>query len=167
MGDFWCSSNKRHLVNALKYSTSFPVIYISYLIAGSTSLNVPWLLALIVNFALSSYWDLVVDWDLGHWRASPKTLLRPEIHFKKSFYCYAIAINLAIRGLWMLKIYFIVTHQTSYVGVLDSNAGFLVLQVLELVRRFIWLVFRSEVQFIAFQAKSPIISHNHYIPINE
>ncbi|GJJ06474.1 hypothetical protein Clacol_000666 [Clathrus columnatus] len=74
-------SNKRALVNALKYSTSFPVIFLSAaqrlveselaVENGPEVLHSPWhgehplLLAVVVNSVFSFWWDVTNDWGLS------------------------------------------------------------------------------------------------------
>jgi len=146
------------LLNALKYSTSFPVIYLSFLLgAGSPSSNLQyyWIAALMTNYALSSMWDLLVDWDLGYAsgssslprKQSKSWFLRPQLLFSGSpiFYYVAAFFNCAIRGAWIFRIYLITSDRTTLLSIMDSDVGIFLLQVMEITRRFLWLVIRVEV----------------------
>ncbi|KAJ1967616.1 protein-ER retention protein [Dimargaris xerosporica] len=90
---------RRHIVNAIKYFTSFPVIglsaYQQYLVWEThdfdgdgqvgrhdyalTVLSHLWLLSAVVNTLHSIYWDMAIDWDLGYTpRWCLQTLLFPS-----------------------------------------------------------------------------------------
>ena len=64
---------RKHLLNALKYSTAFPVLVFSYLKQNSGDLTAAqqrllghlWLLSLVANSLYSFYWDVYYDWGLG------------------------------------------------------------------------------------------------------
>ncbi|CAH9141357.1 unnamed protein product [Cuscuta epithymum] len=65
------TKEKNALLNALKYSTAVPVIFLSALKYHVFSHNWDnlyrplWLLSSVLNSLYSFYWDLNRDWDLG------------------------------------------------------------------------------------------------------
>ncbi len=171
IGDFFTTRNPRHLANGFKYFTSFPVIYMSFILSGSkhpsnASFQVYWIIALTVNFVISCLWDVLVDWDLGHrqdigllQKTKPKPFLRSQLLYRGHYAIYysAILFNTLVRGLWIFRIYFIVMENHGALNCFDSPAGMVVLQALELTRRFIWLIFRVEVQALNENpTKSPL-----------
>ena len=167
IGEYCCTGRKLHLLNALKYFTSFPVIYMSFLLTGHSSLNPSWILALSLNFALSCYWDIMIDWELGHRRNVSNPGLRPQISFKPIIYYFAMLVNICIRGIWIFKIVFVVTGKQQHVNFLDSDLGVFLLQMLELARRFVWLLIRCEVELLNSASKSPTIPSSYTTLINE
>jgi hypothetical protein len=72
---------KKHLFNAIKYFTAFPVVILSSYVTKNNHLgeqsvwvylftNVSWsvklwLLSILVNSMYSFYWDIYMDWELG------------------------------------------------------------------------------------------------------
>ena len=82
----------------------------------------------MVNCIYTLAWDLLVDWELNEER---KTFMFP-------LWVYLIAggANVLLRATWILTLLRD-----------DHSAEFaFVLQVFEIVRRFIWLIFRVESQ---------------------
>ncbi|KCV67858.1 hypothetical protein H696_05588 [Fonticula alba] len=65
----------RHLANAVKYSSSFPVIFISAQIS-SFQVDSPffsyWLIAAFINMSISIYWDFVQDFGLCYFHSGVK-----------------------------------------------------------------------------------------------
>ena len=135
-----------------------------------------WFASLSLNFNISGAWDLAVDWDLGHAASKETSLLgarttrwglRPTLLFtgSPSVYYLAALFNTIIRGAWIFRIFFIVSGNKSAVTVLDSQLGLFSLQVLEITRRFIWLIFRTEVQHMNCSGKRlPSTSSNENLP---
>ncbi|ORX66306.1 EXS-domain-containing protein [Linderina pennispora] len=79
------SEAKRHLANAVKYASSFPVICLSatqkkvvvrgLLGAKSSDWSIGfvfglWILSVAFNSLYSFYWDIAFDWDLGYSRTT-------------------------------------------------------------------------------------------------
>ena len=119
------------LLNIVKYSTSFPVLYLSYIWLYSPQKRKLWMTVNLVNYIYSCAWDILVDWKLS------STLSARE--------CMAIAMNLLIRGLWMIRL--VTTASTDNFTAL-----------LEIVRRFMWLVLRIEALDRLQSSKSPLLS---------
>lgn len=160
IGDYYVLGERRSLLNAFKYFTSFPVIYLSYLFTDVSEgkFFYLWIIALSINFFISCVWDIFIDWDLGYTRNNSPILgksqfpwrLRPRLLFRQFYYFYylAISFNVLIRGIWIYRIYLIVYKHQERLRLLNSDLGFVVLQCLEIARRFIWLAFRIEVMAI-------------------
>lgn len=160
ISDYRETRMKRHLWNALKYLSSFPTIYISHMItAGRRDLELFWFLAFTVNFIFSLAWDVLVDWDLGG------AGLRSHLLFPKHAYVIAIIFNALIRGLWIFRIHFIVSNSRNISTFMDSDLGGVLLQILEIMRRAIWLVFRAETQALTL-VKSPV-SASPFVVVDE
>jgi hypothetical protein len=105
------NTSKRPLLNALKYASSFPVIFLSAAqrivvqelaeVKGELVTREPWhgehplfrlwLLAAVVNSLYSFWWDLTNDWGLNllklrstESRSNPRPLMLPSLHSKTS-----------------------------------------------------------------------------------
>lgn len=145
----------RPILNALKYSVNFPLIYVSYLLMHPTSpqshIRSVWLLFVTINTIFSTMWDLLVDWDLLMWpRLGQKgLLLRPQLvvfPHRPSVYYGAIAFDIVGRASWMLRLMALSYYRSwpGLLGLLDSDLGVFLLQLVEVLRRFVWLIFRLE-----------------------
>lgn len=150
-----------HLANALKYSTAFPVIILSAMQRSPTpsqyglseaGLFRLWLAAVVVNSGYSFYWDVARDWDLTIF--SPKREREnPEYPFglrkyrffhAKEFYYAAIIIDAILRCTWIIKLSPRLDHYN------DLEGGIFLMQVLEVMRRWIWIFFRVETEWGEF-----------------
>ncbi|PHH70913.1 hypothetical protein CDD80_5660 [Ophiocordyceps camponoti-rufipedis] len=146
----------QHLANALKYSTAFPVIITSSLqrnLPGETTktaLNRAWLVAVLVNSLYSFYWDVAKDWDMtlfsARWkRNSPYHAwgLRDRLIFRPVGLYYAvIVLDLALRCTWSMKLS---PHLYRFS---DFESGIFLIEVLEVLRRWLWIFFRVETEWI-------------------
>ena len=151
---FYDERKFRHLVNAVKYFTTFPVIVFATLFSVRVSTafsltaldleNVNWI---IVLWGLSSFvhalytflWDVYCDWGL--FQLQHCTLLRPKrLYSWKSFYYIAIVLDLILRFSWTLKLTLALVWHT------DSDIIYTVLVAGEMFRRFMWNFFRVEYQ---------------------
>ncbi|KFY98311.1 hypothetical protein V500_01744 [Pseudogymnoascus sp. VKM F-4518 (FW-2643)] len=148
-----------HLANALKYATAFPVIILSALqrsssdasttaTAAETSLYRLWLLAVIINSLYSFYWDVANDWDLtllSPARSNPEHPygLRRKMVFRASeIYYVAIGLDFLLRITWTLKLS---PHLDQFN---DWEGGIFCIQALEVFRRWIWIFFRVETEWV-------------------
>ena len=70
------TGNQAQLYNAIKYSTAFPVVFVSYMNyhvdeATWVAFYRPlWITAAILNSAYSYYWDVERDWEV-QWFTAP------------------------------------------------------------------------------------------------
>lgn len=148
----------QHLANAAKYSTAFPVI-----ILGSLLRNLPapernvavglyrgWVAACLLNSLYSFYWDVAKDWDLTLFseateRDSPEHpfgLRRRLLIHQPGVYYAVIAMDLVLRCTWMLKLSPKLDHLTDFEG------SIFLIQFLEVFRRWVWIFFRVETEWI-------------------
>ncbi|KAH8602638.1 protein-ER retention protein-like protein [Bisporella sp. PMI_857] len=149
----------QHLANALKYSSAFPVIIFSALQRNlsldhddigltETALYRCWLVAVFINSFYSFYWDVAKDWDLSLFSASRNSHmhaygLRPRLYFpSKNFYYIVIALDLLLRCTWSLKLS---PHLDHFA---DFESGIFLMELLEVVRRWIWIFFRVETEWV-------------------
>jgi hypothetical protein len=147
----------QHLANALKYSTAFPVIVFSALqrnLGPSPSLYRVWVVACIVNSLYSFYWDVAKDWDLTLFSSERERNapdhpvgLRRRMHIGPPVVYYGvIVLDLLLRCTWSLKLSPHLDHLT------DFESSIFVIEFLEVFRRWVWIFFRVETEWIRNQA---------------
>ncbi|PHH88663.1 hypothetical protein CDD83_7247 [Cordyceps sp. RAO-2017] len=146
----------QHLANALKYSTAFPVLITSSLQRSAESdgaraaLYRAWLAAVLLNSLYSFYWDVAKDWDLTLFstrreRNSPYHAwgLRDRLVFRPAALYYAvIGLDLMLRCTWSMKLS---PHLDRFS---DFETGIFLIELLEVLRRWIWIFFRVETEWI-------------------
>lgn len=146
----------QHLANALKYSTAFPVLITSAALRGvededsKRALNRAWLVAVLVNSLYSFYWDVAKDWDLTLF--SPKRErnsaehpwgLRNRLVFRAAnLYYFVMALDLALRCTWVMKL------SPGLDKFSDFESGIFLIEFLEVFRRWVWIFFRVETEWI-------------------
>ena len=104
------------------------------------------------NSFYSFYWDVAKDWDLtlfaqNHVRNNPEHPwgLRRHTHFHvKEMYYGAIAIDLMLRCTWSFKLSPHLDHFN------DLEGGIFVMELLEVLRRWMWIFFRVETEWGEF-----------------
>ncbi|XP_044466746.1 SPX and EXS domain-containing protein 1-like [Mangifera indica] len=136
---------KTTLFNALKYSTSVPVIFLSALKYHVfperwTNFYRPlWLLSSVLNSSYSFYWDLTRDWDLSCFtrifKFSKPNFFSFVFYGRKWVYAWVIGSNLILRCIWTYKLSAHLRHNYLTVFVITA---------LEIFRRFQWAFFRVE-----------------------
>lgn len=157
------TGEKSCLLNALKYATSFPVIFLSalkYHVVPEMWTNVYrplWLLSSLINSCYSFYWDVTRDWDLSVFSRifrSKNPHLRPNMLYGRRWvYYWAVGSNLVLRCSWTYKLSAHLRHNHWTVFIMTS---------LEMFRRFQWIFFRVENEWNKMALKP-----NLQIPIKE
>ncbi|KAF1796356.1 EXS family-domain-containing protein, partial [Mucor lusitanicus] len=138
------------LINALKYASSIPVIFLGHHTKPNSSAQVfhgitqgdlvwqLWLFSAIFNSAFAFAWDLIMDWGLVQTDATETTTrmrLRKDLYFSDPlYYIAAVGVNGSLR---LLKIGSHVYHVHP-----------ICVDVAEIVRRWIWVVFRFENEWL-------------------
>ncbi|KAK7272305.1 hypothetical protein RJT34_28816 [Clitoria ternatea] len=156
------TGEKTTLMNALKYSTAVPVIFLSALKYHVfpdrwTNFYRPlWLLSGVVNSSYSFYWDVARDWDLSGFtrifKFNKPHLFSYVLHGRRWVYVWVIGSNLILRCTWTYKLSAHLRH--NYLTVFTIAA-------LEIFRRFQWIFFRVENEWNKMNAKShPQLSVN-------
>eukprot|EP01024_Parvocaulis_polyphysoides_P065630 TRINITY_DN7663_c0_g2_i7.p1 TRINITY_DN7663_c0_g2~~TRINITY_DN7663_c0_g2_i7.p1 ORF type:complete len:215 (-),score=7.72 TRINITY_DN7663_c0_g2_i7:127-771(-) len=147
--DYFILSKKSQLLNALKYSTAFPVAYFLMMRNLETDSNLMvkwfflWLVSQMINTAYSYFWDVERDWDItwfSGWFVSGDYV--PQIKSQKLFqgdwfYYYCLVSNLVLRFGWSYKI---------QEEMLSMRTLGLIMSILEVFRRFQWIFIRIETE---------------------
>ena len=90
-----------------------------------------------MNSIISSIWDIVMDWSLLQ-SDSKNFLLRDHLFYKNPNYYYAAMItDVILRFQWVFYAFF--TRQIQ-----QSAVTSFCIAVAEILRRFIWILFRME-----------------------
>lgn len=163
----------QHLANALKYSSAFPVIILSALQRGydpsKISLSEAGLFRLwcvhsslksnladprrlffvFLNSLYSFYWDVAKDWDLTLFsstaeRNDPEYPFGLRLHryfHSNNLYYAAICIDLLLRCTWSFKLSPHLDHFN------DLEGGIFLMEILEVLRRWMWIFFRVETEW--------------------
>lgn len=142
---------KRSLANALKYASSFPVIAFSAIHKHNKSVYHWWLISVVINSLFSFWWDVRNDWglhflDSNVWLVkdgSYKTPLRSVLLYRQPRKYYAaIFVDFILRFTWSLKLS---SHLHTYI---ELESGVFALEILEIMRRYLWCLFRLEWEVI-------------------
>mmetsp|Transcript_25111 Transcript_25111/g.34606 ORF Transcript_25111/g.34606 Transcript_25111/m.34606 type:complete len:461 (+) Transcript_25111:168-1550(+) len=145
------------LANALKYTTTFPVILLSamkYHVSREEWFTVYkplWLTASVLNSAYSFYWDVTFDWDFSLlsrkiFTASRNIGLRGDLLYSPSgktgtlFYYWVVVSDILLRITWTYKLSSHLRH---------NQMMSLLVSILEVFRRFQWIFFRVERQYFS------------------
>lgn len=151
----------QHLANAGKYASAFPVIILSalqrslsndqlHLGMSEAGLFRAWMAAVMFNSLYSFYWDVAKDWDLTLFSSKrerdspeyPYGLRRNLFFHTHEIYYFAIGLDLLLRCTWSLKLSPHLDHFN------DLEGGIFVMQILEVFRRWVWIFFRVETEWV-------------------
>ena len=145
----------QHLANALKYFTAFPVIIFGTLMSRlppdqpDYSLNRAWVIASLVQSLYSFYWDVAKDWDLTLFSSAKERLsaeypagLRWRTVFEPWTYYSVIALDLVLRLTWIFRL------GPGLTRLPDAEKTVFILHFLEVFRRWIWIFFRVETEWV-------------------
>jgi hypothetical protein len=102
-----------------------------------------------VNSFYSFYWDVTKDWDLSLFSTAkerndpehPWALRRNRYFHAKEMYYGAICMDLMLRCTWSFKLSPHLDHFN------DLEGGIFVMELLEVLRRWIWIFFRVETEW--------------------
>ncbi|KAJ6734340.1 EXS (ERD1/XPR1/SYG1) FAMILY PROTEIN [Salix purpurea] len=148
------TKEKTTLLNALKYSTAVPVIFLSalkyhVLLDRWTSFYRPlWLLSGVINSLYSFYWDVTRDWDLSSFsrifKFNKPSLCSHLLYGRQWVLFWVIGSNFILRLAWTYKLSAHLRH--NYLTVFTITA-------LEMFRRFQWVFFRVENEWNKMSSK--------------
>ena len=153
------AERRPHLLNAAKYASAFPVIIIGALQRNYPSnsqepyispegLTRGWYAAIIINSLFAFYWDVTRDWELTLLTSRRSSAeypfgLRKNRHFVAvEFYYVAVGLDLLLRFAWSVKL----SPHLDFLN--EMEGGIFMLELLEVFRRWVWLFFRVEKEFV-------------------
>lgn len=164
--DYSRTGANTHIVNCMKYLSALPVVIFGVLQQVFKGVEADqggfteawayrmWVIAAFVNSFYSFIWDLTCDWNMElltrsiftyRYRGLRKVLfLRPT-----SVYYLAILVDFSIRMLWTHKL------TTNWAGFGDLESGLYTLEILEIVRRGVWMCLRMEKEWL-LTSKDPV-----------
>ncbi|KAD4981858.1 hypothetical protein E3N88_18529 [Mikania micrantha] len=151
------TKEKISLLNALKYSTAVPVIFLSalkYHVFPDNWINFYrplWLLSSFLNSLYSFYWDITRDWDLSCFtrifKFTKPHLVSQLIYGQNWVYFWVIGSNLILRCTWTYKLSAHLRHNHLTVFAITT---------LEIFRRFQWAFFRVENEWNKMNSKQNV-----------
>ena len=124
-------------------------------------------LAVTVNSLYSFYWDVAKDWDLTLLSAArsdanhPYGLRRLRVFELSELYYGVIAIDLLLRCTWSLKLSVHLEHFNDFEG------GIFILEIMEVLRRWMWVYFRVETEWVRSKGNSDILLDDHGPKLDE
>ncbi|KAL0490574.1 xenotropic and polytropic retrovirus receptor [Acrasis kona] len=101
-----------------------------------------WLGLLILNTMYKYVWDLRRDWGLLRIFTFNKFLLRNTLVYRVPWYYFAILLNLIVRCAWFVV--FMLRYNDIASKVWDTQFVLFGFMCSELLRRFVWNIFRLE-----------------------
>ncbi len=142
----------RQPANAVKYSTAFLPIILGALLSGPDAHHVDghhlhswWIFTAVLNSAYSLYWDVFRDWDLWLISSQPTSSdnAPPLRLFGLTPKCYALVVfDAALRFTWVLRL-------SLRLDIYEyAERTVFVFELLEILRRWVWLLFRAETEWL-------------------
>mmetsp|Transcript_28942 Transcript_28942/g.36313 ORF Transcript_28942/g.36313 Transcript_28942/m.36313 type:complete len:388 (-) Transcript_28942:148-1311(-) len=138
---------KNHLMNFIKYISSFPVVWIPvtqsiFQLQSTSFFNFIKYSALILNSGYSLLWDIKMDWGL--FGKSPRWPGTRKITLMNCAWPYyaAVLVDVFLRFSWLLKL----MESCDTCSFMDSKLAF---EIIEICRRAMWFVLRVEWEFIS------------------
>lgn len=145
------------------------------------SLNTWWYVSSFISSSYSFIWDVRMDWGFGLFEPvffqvyrGFNPLREYNLLVYKNFLAYygVIVTDFLLRFIWVFKIYVIKTTEVQLglrhrvgnflFGYDFLSFGFLVLEVLEILRRWLWCFLKLENDLVELQARDDI---THAIPL--
>lgn len=137
-------------LNIVKYCSAFPPIWL--VAASSLGYSHPALPMVtasmsVINSVYSYVWDIMMDWGLIQFSMKKNgavcVCFRPRslFFFPSIAYVFAIVVNLVLRFSWM-------ANQLEVFRGLHATQLVLLVELIEVIRRAIWNVFRVEWEII-------------------
>lgn len=155
----------KHLINAGKYFTTFPVVVFAVVFSAKaksdltwSNLNwnktgwiiICWFVSSLIHALYCFIWDITQDWGLFSFRK--QTLLRPTLLYNSKFlYLVVIVFDFIVRFLCALKLTLIIVYN------LDSDLFYTILVIAEIARRFVWNFFRVEYEQVMINHKLEVL----------
>lgn len=117
---------------------------------SETGLSRLWLLAVFTNSLYSFYWDIAKDWDLTLFSPAPERnapdqpwgLRRQRVFQPDTLYYGAMGVDFLLRCTWSLKLSVHLYHLN------DLEGGIFLLELLEVLRRWMWVFLRVETEWV-------------------
>ncbi|KMQ97634.1 xenotropic and polytropic retrovirus receptor 1 [Lasius niger] len=137
-----------HLLNAVKYATSFFVVIFSYLhltnkkyyaLSTENPYFYLWLTVSVVSSCFTYTWDVKLDWGLFDSSPGENKFLREEIVYSSPYYYYfAMIEDFILRFGWAFSL------SLTEMGYVHADLMISIIAPLEVFRRFMWNYFRLE-----------------------
>lgn len=162
---FWCrlfqcfavyskTREVKNLWNAAKYATAFPLVYAGYLQRQANGgSRIFYIVAAICQSSATFAWDVLMDWGIFEKRENgalcglfdPNAMRRSIVFSPQStsahttYYALLILFDFALRFVWTLAV---------FGNAPTRGAGLFAFEVVEILRRTVWALFRAEWEYI-------------------
>lgn len=158
MQEWRVTGDSMHLWNFLKYSSNIPVLVTGLLMRQRDGYTGIWVFFAMLNSGYSFWWDINNDWNLNLFKFGHRTVgddwLRVKLHYDiREFYYLAIIFDFIGRFVWVAK--FLPSPEKGdtifYIGatmLFSTESGWFALEVLEILRRWVWVFIKLEVDYI-------------------
>ncbi|KAK5173411.1 protein-ER retention protein [Saxophila tyrrhenica] len=139
----------RQPANAIKYMTAFPPIivgammsYSDHAIDGSGYIQYWWVFFAVVNSGYSLWWDIFVDWDLWMISSAPHHRNQTRIMGLTTRCVLIVIVDSILRFTWLGKL-------SARLDIYEyKEKTVFLLEMLEVMRRWMWLLFRAETEWL-------------------
>lgn len=166
-----------HLANLVKYALGLVPLALNYAIKTTLTTNPDntkwawhltkwWYAASAINSTYSLFWDFRMDWGLdmfdrvwygrGSW-------LRPTTTYPPWMYAIGCVIDTLLRFVWVLRVFAIDNAPTTLSQMLrflfgyDAYlAGYFVIELLEVGRRWMWCFFKLENDWVKLSTEDSL-----------
>ncbi|CUM63935.1 uncharacterized protein PRCAT00001523001 [Priceomyces carsonii] len=141
-----------------------------YILNALSKLNTWWYVCSVINSSYSFIWDVKMDWgfqafDIFEKHTTTFTLLRPghQLVYRNNWIYYPIIlIDFLLRYIWILKLFIVreFEHTTpTYLSSISTflfgydafSFGYALIELLEILRRWLWCILKLEADFIKLQ----------------
>lgn len=131
-----------NIFNAVKYGLSICTIVLGqFSFTDYPSMLTPFYFIGFTSWAYNNYWDNYNDWGLFRRFDKQKRFLRTRTTFSHRFYYTVMTLNFFLR---LNSLGTLVPAQAVSTLFEDPNLFMLVIEVLEITRRFLWAIIRVE-----------------------
>jgi hypothetical protein len=146
------TAKTKHIFNGLKYLLQLSVGILATVkqrYVMDAFILTAWFYVSIVATLYSLYWDVIMDWGLGHLRAEHPFLRSSDtLYFPPYVYYVAIVLDAFFRLGWAIYI--------SPGNMVLQQHFILLLGCVELVRRFLWSIFRVEWEYVCLLSEEAV-----------
>lgn len=142
------------LFNIFKYATCLPPLWLSASMSlGDNRAYIPTVIFVTsaINSTMGVIWDVTMDWGLlSCTKNGSKSACKLKSMFSFQFHAFVFVANLLLRFTWAAKFFFDMSS-------IPPAHMILILELCEVIRRFLWIFLRVEWEIILQNEKSTTV----------